>query len=345
MFGERKMGHVFLTAANAVFPIVLLILVGAYLRKIGLLSEGFLKTGNKLVFVLCLPVALFINVYNIENIYDLRWDVIVYCVVMVLVIFFLGLATAVMTTKEHTRRGVLLQCVFRSNYAIIGLPLAAAIGGSEAQAVAALVSAFVIPLFNVLAVIALSMFDNRQQRHHVRAVLVDIMKNPLIIGTCLAIVCLVIRHLQVKNLGYLAFSIKGQLPFVYTALNYLKNCVTPLALIVMGGQFQFSATRGILKEITVGTLWRIVLAPILGVGIAILLSRYTGIINFGINEYPALVALFGSPVAVSSAIMAKQMGGDEQLATQYVVWSSIASVLTVFLLVSGLMAMGLLTGI
>ena len=94
-----------------------------------------------------------------------------------------------------------------------------------------------------------------------------------------------------------------------------------------------------------GTLWRIVFAPVLGVGTAILLTRHTGLINFGVNEYPALLALFGSPVAVSSAIMAKQMGGDEQLATQYVVWTSICSVVTVFLLVSVLMTMGLLAGV
>ena len=339
------MGHIFLTAANAVLPIVLLILVGVWLRKKGLLTEGFLTTGNKLVFVLCLPVSLFVSVYNIENIHDLRWDVIGYCVVMILVIFLLGLITALVTTRENSRRGVLLQCAFRSNFAIIGQPLAAALGGSEAQAVSALVLAVLVPMFNILAVIALSSFDDRQQHHSVRAVLRDIVKNPLIIGTALALLCLGVRYWQEEHLGYVAFSIKGQLPFLYTALNYLKGAVTPLALIVMGGQFRFSAARGILKEIAVGTLWRTVLAPVVGVGTAILLSRYTGLISFGVNEYPALVALFGSPVAVSSAIMAKQMGGDSQLATQYVVWTSLVSVVTVFLLVSALMSMGLLAGV
>ena len=67
------MGHILLTAANAVLPIVLLILTGSVLKRMGLLSDGFLKTGNKLVFVLFLPASLFINVYNIENISNLRW--------------------------------------------------------------------------------------------------------------------------------------------------------------------------------------------------------------------------------------------------------------------------------
>ena len=96
------------------------------------------------------------------------------------------------------------------------------------------------------------------------------------------------------------------------------------------------------KEITVGTLGRIVVAPALGIGVAVLLSRYSGLVRFGVDEYPALVALFGSPVAVSSAIMAGEMGNDEQLATQLVVWTSLLSVVTVFCTVCLLLAAGLL---
>jgi predicted permease len=63
----------------------------------------------------------------------------------------------------------------------------------------------------------------------------------------------------------------------------------------------------------------------------------------GTAQFPALVALFGSPVSVSSAIMASEMHNDEQLATQLVVWTTAASGLTVFLISCGLMAMGFIT--
>ena len=117
---------------------------------------------------------------------------------------------------------------------------------------------------------------------------------------------------------------------------------TPLALIVLGGQFKFSAVRGMTKEIVVGTVFRVVIAPLLGVGCAVLLSEFTPLLNFGQTEYPALIALFGTPVAVSSAIMAEEMDNDAQLAGQLVVWTSISSVLTVFLTVFALMSAGLL---
>lgn len=61
------------------------------------------------------------------------------------------------------------------------------------------------------------------------------------------------------------------------------------------------------------------------------------------NEFPALVAMFGSPVAVSSAIMAGSMGNDEQLAAQLVVWTSLLSIVTIFVTVCLLMWMGLIS--
>lgn len=86
----------------------------------------------------------------------------------------------------------------------------------------------------------------------------------------------------------------------------------------------------------------IILAPLIGFGAAVLLSSTTGLLSCGVNEYPALIAMFGSPVAVSSAIMAGSMGNDEQLATQLVVWSSLCSIATVFATVCLLMGMGFL---
>ncbi|MDE6612956.1 MAG: AEC family transporter, partial [Clostridia bacterium] len=129
---------------------------------------------------------------------------------------------------------------------------------------------------------------------------------------------------------------------LYTAVKDLKAIASPLALIVLGGQFEFSAVKGMTKEIIVGTAWRIVIAPLIGIGVAFLLSRYTDLFTFGTDIYPTLIALFGTPVAVSSAIMAGEMKSDEQLATQLVVWTSICSIVTIFVTVFILMAGGLL---
>lgn len=339
-----ELSHIFFTAANALLPIILLIFLGYLLKRGGFLSEDFLKVGNKLVFKVCLPAMLFINVYDIDGFSSIRWDIVIYCVVSIFVIFLLGLVAAMAGTSVPERRGVILQCTFRSNFAIIGLSLAGSLGGDEAMAVAAIVSAFTIPVFNILAVIALTVFIGKGDagHHNVKSILLNIGKNPLIIGVALGLVCLAIRGVQRELLGGVRFAMNNQTKFLYTALNNLKSIASPLALLVLGGQFEFSAVRGLFKEIAVATVWRVILAPVLGIGGAVLLSRYTGLLTCGSSEIPALIAMYGSPVAVSSAIMAGQMGNDGQLATQLVVWTSLCSIVTIFFSVCILIAMGLL---
>lgn len=332
------------TASNAVLPIVLLIFLGYFLRQKGFLTDNFLSVGNKLVFRVCLPVMLFVNVYGIGSISDIRWDICLYSVAAVTVLFLLGIVMALVVTPQPERRGVLLQCSFRSNFAIIGMPLATSLGGEGGAAVAAILSAVAVPLFNVLAVIALSIFRKDETGQPVRPgkIAKDVAKNPLIIGVLLGMAALLVRQWQVAQLGSVVFSLQRDIPWLYEAAGDLKSIASPLALLILGGQFRFSAAKALWKEVAAGTVFRTVLAPLLGVGGAIVLS-YCGLVPCGAAEYPALIALFGSPVAVSSAIMAREMKNDEQLATQLVVWTSIASILTVFLTVCLLMSLGFLT--
>lgn len=334
--------HILETAINAVVPIVLLILLGYCLRQKGFLTTEFAKIGNKFGFNVTLPVMLFINVYNIESFAVIQWDIVIYSMVMVGVLFLLGLATVRFTTNVRERRGCILQSVFRSNVAIIGLSLATALGGDAAAATCSIVTAFTLPLLNIFAVIALTIYVGDPSEIDVQGVLIKIAKNPLIRGILLGLGCLAIRAFQVETFGSVVFSLNGNLKFLYTALNNVKAIASPFALVVLGAQFDFSAAKDLLREIIAGTLWRVVLAPLIVISLAVVLSTHTNILHCGVNEYPALIGLFGSPVAVSSAIMAGQMGNDEQLATQLVVWTSIASIATMFLTVCILMSAGLL---
>lgn len=363
------------TSVNAVFPIILLILLGYLLKRFKFLNDNFVKIGNKFVFRVCLPCMLFINIYdNMNSFADIRWDVVIYAVITICVIFGLGLLTAVLTTKKKNRRGVILQCSFRSNFAIIGLSLVGSLGGDEA--LAGIISAFSIPVFNILAVVALSVFAEPEpapipapeteaippvaeegaqsspgvqtvkaakSKHGIKNILLNIVKNPLIIGVVAGLVFVGIREIERACCGgEVVFSFKEHIKFLYTCTGNLKAIASPLALIVLGGQFEFTAVKGMTKEIIVGTVWRVLLAPLIGIGVAYLLSTYTGLFTFGAEVYPTLIALFGTPVAVSSAIMAGEMHSDEQLATQLVVWTSLSSIITIFATVFILMSTGLL---
>ncbi len=362
------MFDIFLTAVNAIVPIVLLILIGYFLKRIKFLTDDFLKAGNKLVFNVCLPCMLFVNIYSLDF-STVNWGLVIYSVAAIIIIFFISLAVSVLTTKDNRRRGVILQCCYRSNFAIIGTSLAAALaadiaGAEEAvNGAVALLQLFTIPMFNILAVISLSVFVDKPQaqlnsdgmlmppeesvdlfKKHAgfKNILLNIVKNPLIIGIFTGLVFVGIRYIEIAACGEVVFSFREDLTFLYIVCDDLKAVATPLALIVLGGNFVFSAVKGMTKEIIVATMFRVVMAPLIGIGCAVLLSEYTDLVSFGVTEYPVLVCLFGTPVAVSSAIMAGEMGNDEQLAGQLVTWTSVCSVLTLFLTVFILMSAGLM---
>ena len=84
---------------------------------------------------------------------------------------------------------------------------------------------------------------------------------------------------------------------------------------------------------------RLVIIPFLAIGLAILLKEPLGITK---AEMPMMIAFFGSPTAVSSAILVKEMGGDEQYAVQLVIWSSVLSMITLFAIVAILRYMAFL---
>lgn len=335
----------FLFALNAILPIILLIFLGYFFKKKQFLDEDWFRKGNKLVFKVCLPVLLFINVYNIESFDAIDWSVVVYAELAIFAVFFLGLLLVKLAVPDEKQKGVIVQCAFRSNFAIIGLPLAEALGGTEGVGIAAVLSAFSIPTFNVLAVVSLSMFSKNENGQKVSALdmVKKIVKNPLIIGVVCGLAALGIRAVLPKNAeGLPVFSLSGSLPFLYTALNNVAKICSPLALIVLGGLFDFAAVKELKKQIVIGTATRVVVVPVVVLGLAVLLSRYTDLINFDTAVYPALVALFGSPVAVSSAIMAQEMDNDGVLAGQLVVWTSIASIFTLFFIIAALRGLGLL---
>lgn len=330
---------VFLFAANAVLPIVGVIMVGFFLRKSGFLGEKFFSDANRLMFKVALPVMLFYNIYNIESIADIRWSTVVFAVVAVSVLFLIGLVYALLFVKDKRQKGVVLQAAFRSNSALIGYQLANTLGGAAGLQCISLLSAFTIAQFNIFAVVALSIF-NTGGHPDWKKVIKGIIKNPLIIAICCGLLVLAVRSFIPENeAGEKVFLIRTALPFVYTALGQIAGIASPIAFLVLGGQFSFKAIRGMLSQIVSGTLLRIVVAPVLVLGTAVVLSEK---LQFGAAEYAAFTALFGSPVAVSSAVMAKEMNNDEQLAGQLVVWSSLFSILTIFAVVCVLKYMNLL---
>ena len=111
-------------ALNATLPIVILAVIGYFLRRVGLVDLSFSKKLNKLVFRVFLPVMLFLNVYSIDASMNIGVGYIIYSVIAILAVFFVSLILIPIFVKKNDVRAVLLQASFRSNFALVGLPLA-----------------------------------------------------------------------------------------------------------------------------------------------------------------------------------------------------------------------------
>ena len=308
-------------AINATAPIVLMVVVGYFLKEIGLIDYSIAKALNKLVFKVFLPAMLFLNMYKIESFSDVNFNFVWYTIITTVILFAIALPVVCLMTKENPKRGALIQSVFRANYALVGIPLATSLFGEAGGIMATVLSAFIIPIFNTLAVVGLCVFSSGK-KPSVKKILVGIAKNPLIQSIALGFVVLGIRAIFVK-LG-VSFRLADVQP-VYKTLSNLSSVATPLALLVLGAQFELSAIPELKKYITFGVVTRNLIVPVLGLGVAYLLGVFNG------AQFATFVAVFCTPVAVSSVPMAQEMDADVSLAGQLVIWSTVFSTISIFL--------------
>ncbi len=322
--------NTFLFAFNAIMPIVLLGAFGYLLKRIGFFDRPFINMLNKYIFRIGLPALLFYTVYNIDGFQAIDWEVIWFAVVAFLLFFGLAQFSLMFMVRDATQKGVILQAVTRGNFALIGIPLAGSLGGTEGLAVVAILSAFVIPLTNILSVVALTMYqrDEHGARISVTKVIKSVFANPLILAVFAAFLILFVRSWIPAPDGVLVFSLKRDVHVFYEMIRLISLTATPLALIALGGSFELSVIRNLFWKIVLGVGWRIAIVPgFTLVAAYLMIDRIPGLVP----AFPALIALFGAPVAVSSVVMVSQIGGDEQLAGQLVVWSTILSMLTIFI--------------
>lgn len=292
---------------ESIMPIFLLLLLGYLLKNIKLASKEHFDAMNRLIFKVFLPVLLFYNIYSTSaaQVFDLK--LILFTLAGILCIFAAGYGAVLLITKDNAKRGVMLQGFFRSNFAILGVPLVNYVCKGSAGGLASLMVAVIVPTFNILAVIALERF--RDGKVHAGKLLKGIATNPLVIGCAIGAL----------------FLVSGmKLPsFMETAVADVADIASPLAIVVLGASFTFSNIRGCFKELAITVSVRLVIVPLIMLSVAVLLG-------FRGEALACIMVAFGSPVAVSSFAMAQQMGGDERLAAQVVVISSALCLVILF---------------
>ncbi len=295
-------------SANAVLPMCLVMALGYGTRRLGWIRREEISAINKIAFRIFLPCLLYYNVYCSDLSGSFDPLLMAYAVGGVLLTFGLSLGYTLLTEKLPERRGVMIQGMFRSNYVIMGIPVATALLGADQLGTVSILIAVVVPLFNMLAVVVLEVF--RGQKPKPLHILGQIAKNPLVIGSVL---------------GILTLAAGIRLPHILEqTIQNISAIASPLQLFLLGAFFQFSGLKTYRRELVTVSAAKLIVAPGLFLGLGALLG-FRGV------AFVSLIGVFASPTAVNSFTMAQQMGGDAELAGDIVVTTSAVSIPTMFL--------------
>lgn len=309
----------FIVSINAILPLVIMAFIGYFLRCKKIVSERTFKEVNTLCFKLFLPAMLFYNTYTSQSDKGSSVKLIIFALMAISVIFIILSIVVPRLMKDPPRQGAMIQATFRSNYVLLGMPIAAVICGEGNIGLTATAAAFVVPFFNILSVLALATHTGQKVKW--KTIFLNIVKNPLI-GS--AILGLVLMLLGVK------------LPsFITSTVRDLGRVATPLAIVTLGGSLAIEQAVKNRKALIAGVTAKLLIVPGVMIPIAILLG-FRGV------ALVSVMTIFASPTAVSSFVMAQQMGADGELAGELVLCSTVVAAFTMFLWIFGLSSAGLI---
>ena len=247
----------FLLSANAVLPMFLLLAAGFLSRKAGVLTREDAPRFNKVAFRIFLPCLLFYNIYCSDLSAVVKPGLIIYAVCGVLLVFFAAFLSVQRLVPREDWKGVIAQGIFRSNFVIMGIPIAQALVGPDQLGAVTVLIAVVVPLFNFLSVYVLERF--RGGNVHYGQVFLEVVKNPLIVSSLLGI----------------AFQLLGiRLPkLLEQTVSSLSVIASPLQLFLLGAFFRFDGLGRYARPLAAVTVVKLFVTPAVLLGTAALLGR------------------------------------------------------------------------
>jgi len=235
----------FILTCNMVMPVFLVMVVGYVCRQLKMVSSENVGAMNKLVFKVFLPVSLAKSLMTLDPAADISYSVMLYCTLGVIATFIAAILIIPRFVKGAPQRGAMIQATFRSNYAILGIPLIESLFPAGDGGVSAMMVMVTVPLFNVLAVVTLETY--RGGSVNALKIIKGILKNPLIWG------CVI---------GFGVYKSGLQLPETATStVSKLASLASPLALFSLGATIDLKKLTGNMKLIVPTVAARLVVVP------------------------------------------------------------------------------------
>ncbi len=300
-------------------PIFVILALGVWLTRIGMLTDGFIEAGSRLVFNIALPALLFLSISKTRIEETANLALIGFGMIATLIVYLALEWLARRWVKPEHDRGVVVQGAFRSNMGIIGLAYCVNAYGEAGLVASSLYLGLVTILFNVLSLITLSRSLHKHQG--VGRMVKGILTNPLIIGIVLAIP---VSWFEIR------------LPTVLLqSTQYFADLTLPLALLCTGAALNFRSLRMEMRNTVFASSFKLVAIPLLFTAGGYLLG-FRGI------EMGVLLLMSSAPTAAASYVMVRAMGGNATLAANIIALTTLGSLLTTSLGITLLRGLGLM---
>jgi predicted permease len=307
-------------SASVTGPIFIILGLGQLLMRLGVLNDRFIEAGSRLVFLIALPVLLFLSLSGTRIDAASNLSLVGLGLIITLTSWLLLEWLAGRWVQPPRDRGVVVQGAFRSNMGVVGLAYCLNAYGQAGLATASLYLGAVTILYNVLAIVTLHRSID-QRRPDPRRLALAILRNPIIIGIVA---------------GLLASLLSLQLPGVLNrAAGYLADLTLPLALLCTGAALDFRALQAAMRNTAMATVGKLIFIPVIFTGVA-LLAGQRGV------ELGIIMLMASAPTAAASYVMVRALGGNASLAANIIALTTLGSIVTTSLGIMVLRGLGLM---
>lgn len=292
---------VFENMINMQMMMFLLVAVGFYIRKRGIVSTE----GRMNMIDLCLNITLPFNVlYSFMRKWD--WDLFIACGIILLLsagynaisVFF---SAILYKKKEEKQQKSLKYGTIISNSGFLGNPMVEGIYGSDGLLYAAL---FMLPVRIVMWTVGMAVFLKGSKDKLWK----NVLTHPCIVAIYAGVIIMVCGI---------------QFPtFIEKTITGISNCNTPVSMMLVGMMLAEVKPKGLIdKTMVFYTAIRLLVIPAVVFGITAFLpidSMLRGI----------TVIMAGMPAPITTALLSAKYGGDEKYATGMIFLSTILSLIT-----------------
>ena len=305
---------------NATIPIFLMMLLGMLFRKLGWMDEVFAAKMNKFVFLVPLPVLLFEQLATVD--FSEVWDIkfIIFCFVVTAISITISTLISLLW-KDRSIKGEFIQATYRSSAALLGIAFIQNIYGTAGMAPLMIIGS--VPLYNIMAVVVLSVFkpgNNSFDKALVKKTLKGIATNPIIIGIVA---------------GFVWSALKLPMPSIlHKTVSSIGATATPMGLMSMGATFEMKKATSKMKPTLVAVFMKLV-------GFCAVFLPVAAVLGFRNEELIAILVMLGSATTVSSFVMARNMGHEGTLSSGVIMMTTLLSAFTLTMWLDVLRSFGL----